>query len=74
MGCHVTPAPARDELLAHFLAELVRGQRPVRVVLLAPLGTDALGDLLASAALRKLAQHEREALGEVRLAGAGDHG
>ena len=74
MRYHVTPAPARGELLAHLLAELVRGQRAIRIVLLAPLGTDALGDLLASAALAELAQDEREALGEVRLAGAGDHG
>ena len=65
--------PLLDELFPHLLAELVRGQGAIRVVLLAPLGTDALGDLLASAALRKLAQDEGEALGEVRLADAG-HG
>ena len=72
--CHVTPAPARDELLAHLLAQLVRGQRPIRVVLLAPLGPHPLGDLLASSALGELAQDEREAFGEVRLEDAGDHG
>ena len=40
------------ELVARLLAELLHAKHALGVVLLAPLGTHALGELLAAAALR----------------------